>query len=193
MGKRILVINGHPDPSPERFCAALSDAYADAAAKAGAEVRRLAIGALDFPLIRSRAEFEDTDPPACIVAAQQDLTWAQHMVLVHPLWMGSAPALLKGFFEQTFRYGFAMPQPGEGIPHGMLSGRSARLIVTMGMPGMAYATLFGGFGVRAMKRGILALAGFKPVHATYVGQVEGKRDARETWLEAVREMGAKGA
>lgn len=36
----ILVINGHPDP--EAFCAALADAYRDAAAsQAGAKVREI--------------------------------------------------------------------------------------------------------------------------------------------------------
>lgn len=193
MGKRILIINGHPDPSPQRFCAALVQAYAEGASSHGHEVRRLDVGAVDFPLIRSRGEFEDTDPPAAILEAQAQLTWAEHIVLVHPLWLGSAPALLKGFFEQTFRYGFAMPQPGAGMPRGMLGGRSARIVVTMGMPGAIYRTVFGGFGVRAMKRGILGLAGIRPIHHDFVGMVEGKAEARRAWLAKMREMGARAA
>jgi putative NADPH-quinone reductase len=193
MGKRILIINGHPDARPERFCAALAEAYAQGAATQGRELRRLTVGALEFPLIRSRAVFEDTDPPACIQAAQKDLTWAEHIVLVHPLWMGSAPAFLKGFVEQTFRYGFAMPQPGVGMPHGLLGGRSARIVVTMGMPAAAYAALFGGFGVKAMERSILALAGIRPIRHTYVGQVESDANSRHRWLEKLRQMGSRAA
>jgi putative NADPH-quinone reductase len=189
LGKRILIINGHPDARGERFCAALVEAYHEGAASAGHEVKVLTVGELDFPIIRSKAAFEDTDPPACIQVAQTHLTWAEHIVLVHPLWMGSAPAYLKAFFEQTFRYGFAMPQPGEGIPHGRLGRRTARIIVTMGMPGAAYATIFGGFGVRAMERGMFRLAGIRPVRHTYVGQVESRADLRRRWLEKVREMG----
>lgn len=192
MGKRILIINGHPDADPKRFCAALAEAYAGGAKAGGHEVRRLNVGALDFPLIRSRGAFEDTDPPPAIIEAQEALTWAEHVVLVHPLWLGSAPAVLKGFFEQTFRYGFAMPQPGEGVPRGMLSGRSARLVVTMGMPGPVYSTIFGGFGVRAMQRGILGLAGFRPIRHDYVGQVEGKAETRKIWLEKMAALGRQG-
>jgi len=48
MAKRILVINGHPDPRPERFCAGLADAYATAAVAAGHDVRRIALGKLKF-------------------------------------------------------------------------------------------------------------------------------------------------
>jgi putative NADPH-quinone reductase len=190
MSKRILIINGHPDPSPKRYCAALAQAYAEGAAASGHEVRRLNVGELNFPIIRSRGEFEDSDPPPVIAKAQEAILWAEHIVLIHPLWLGAAPAFLKGFFEQTFRYGFAVPQPGEGIPHGKLSGRSARLIVTMGMPGALYASLFGGFGVRAMKRGILGLAGIKPIEHTYIGNVETSIDARRDWLEKVAKLGA---
>jgi len=190
MSKRILVINGHPDASPQRYCAAVAQAYADGATERGAEVRRLSIGELEFPLIRCRADFEDVDPPSCITSAQDAFVWAEHVVLVHPLWLGAAPAFLKAFFEQAFRYGFAVPQPGEEIPRGKLAGRSARLIVTMGMPGALYASLFGGFGVRAMKRGILGLAGFKPIEHTYIGNVETSADARRDWLDKVRRLGA---
>jgi putative NADPH-quinone reductase len=193
LAKRILIINGHPDPRPERFCAALAEAYSQGAAAAGHDIRRLTVGSLEFPLIRSRGAFEDMDPPACIQEAQQLLTWAEHIVLIHPLWMGSAPAYLKAFFEQTFRYGFAMPQPGEGIPHGRLGGRSARIIVTMGMPGAAYGAIFGGFGVRAVERSILRLAGIRPTRHTYVGQVESRSKARDTWLLKVRELGRRAA
>ena len=42
----ILVINGHPDPSPERLAAALAKAYAEGAETAGHQVRRIDIGAV---------------------------------------------------------------------------------------------------------------------------------------------------
>jgi putative NADPH-quinone reductase len=193
MSKRILVINGHPDPSPERYCAAVAQAYAEGAVDGGHEVRRLAVGDLEFPLVRCRSDFEDVDPPQCICSAQDLLLWAEHIVLIHPLWLGAAPAYLKAFFEQAFRYGFAMPQPGEAFPHGKLGGRSARLIVTMGMPGALYASLFGGFGVRAMKRGILGLAGIKPIEHSYIGNVETSAEARADWLDRVRRLGSQAA
>ena len=193
MSRRILIINGHPDPAPERFCAALAEAYAGAAIAAGHEVRRLDIGKMEFPLIRSAVAFEDTDPPPPIAAAQQDLAWAEHLVLIHPVWMGATPALLKGFFEQTFRYGFALPRPGPGYPRGLLGGKSARLVVTMGMPQTAYRLIFAEVGVRAEETGILALSGFKPIKKTLIGNIEAMgQPARRRWLERVAELGKAG-
>src|SRR5205085_10004476 len=100
MAKRILLINGHPDPRPERLCAALTAAYAEGAAAAGHEVRRLDIGALEFPVIRRADEFVKEPPPDEIVEVQQMVLWCELLVLVHPPWLGGAPALTKGFLEQ---------------------------------------------------------------------------------------------
>ena len=193
MAKTILILNGHPDPRPERFSAALAKAYAEGAASKGHETRSISVGALDFPLIRSAAEFMSPPAQPDIVAAQEAVTWAKHVVIVHPLWLGSAPALLKGFFEQVFRYGFALPLGGSGFPRGLLAGRTARIIVTMGMPAFIYRIMFGAHGVRALERSVLAVSGIKPVRHTLIGGVEGSFAKREKWLARVKALGAAGA
>jgi len=107
VGKRILIINGHPDPSSERFCAALALAYATGARAAGHEVRSLTLGTMDVPFLSSKAEFESGLPSGLIRAAQEDIRWCEHLVIVFPLWLGAAPARLKAFLEQVLRQGFA--------------------------------------------------------------------------------------
>lgn len=188
--QRVLVINGHPDPRPERLCAALARAYEDGARQAGREVRRIDVGALEFDLIRTAAAFTDGEPGPAIAEAQNDVLWADHMVIVHPLWLGSAPALLKAFFEQVFRYGFAIPD--NGAMRGLLSGRSARMVVTMGMPAPAYRWLFGAFGVRGLERSVLRLAGIRPIRRTLLGMVERSAAQRADWIERLRRLGAEG-
>ena len=49
MSRNILVVNGHPDPRPERFCAALCDAYSAGAQAQGCATRRLDVGSLRIP------------------------------------------------------------------------------------------------------------------------------------------------
>lgn len=192
MARRVLIINGHPDAAPERLSAALCEAYAEGARAAGREVRRLNVGALAFPLIRSRQDFESGAPPGDIAAAQAAVKWADHLVIVHPLWLGAAPALLKAFFEQVFRYGFALNAGGRGIG-GLLKGRSARVIVTMGMPAVFYSLVFGAFGVRGFERGVLWISGFRPIRHTFLGGIEGaSAEARAGWLAKVRRLGSKG-
>lgn len=77
--------------------------------------------------------------------------------------------MLKGFFEQVFRYGFALSEAGPFAR--LLKGRSARIVVTMGMPAPLYRFVFGAFGVRGLKRSVLNLAGIWSVRHTLFGGV----------------------
>lgn len=106
---------------------------------------------------------------------------------------GRPPARLKGFLEQVFRYGFAIPRPGEGSPlSGLLAGRTARLIVTMGMPGPVYRWMFGAFGVRAIERSVLWLSGLRRIRRILIGGVGGEGFSLTPWLDRVRALGAGG-
>jgi len=51
----------------------------------------------------------------------------------------------------------------------LLAGRSARIIVTMGMPVLLYRWYFGAYGVRGFERSILSFAGIKPVRESFYG------------------------
>lgn len=193
MSKRILVLNGHPDPSADRLCSALATAYIRGARKAGHEVERIDVGQLDFPLIRSAADFKSLDVPPDIAEAQAMVKRADHLVIVHPLWLGTAPALMKAFFEQVFREGYTLAEP-EAPLISLLSGRSARLIVTMGMPATAFRLLFGAHGVKAFERGVLWITGVRPVRHTFFGGVSDKAAKRiPGWLRKVESLGAAGA
>lgn len=190
MVDRIVVVNGHPDARPERLCSALVDAYVRGAHRAGHEVRRIDVGELEFPLIRSEADFQDAAPPATVRHAQEALLWANHLVIIYPLWLGSAPALLKGFLEQVFRYGFAISPPGERM-RGLLDGRSARIVVTMGMPAPIFRWVFGAFGARCLERGLLWVSGVKPIRRTILGGVGAADEkTRNGWLRKLEALGA---
>jgi putative NADPH-quinone reductase len=169
---RIAILQAHPDAAGVHLCHALADAYEKGAAEAGHEVRKLDIAQLDFPLLRSQAEF--TSPPQSrdIEKAQEAIRWAQHLVIVFPLWHGTMPALLKAFLEQVFRPGFALDYGTKGFPKKLLGGRSARIVVTMGMPVFLYRWYFRANGLRGLERSILAFAGIKPIRESLFGRVE---------------------
>lgn len=193
MGKRITIIQGHPDPDEGRFCHALGWTYEDGAVAGGHEVRTIDVAKLDFPLIRTRREFEKGPVPDDIRVAQDDIRWANHLVICYPLWLGTLPALLKGFFEQTFRYGYALDVGNRrGMVRKLLKGRSARIIVTMGMPAAVYRYYFRAHGLKSLESGILAISGISPVRSTLIGSIE-KPDARyrERWLGEIHELGRR--
>src|SRR5215211_4344995 len=188
---RIALIQGHPDRAGEHFCRALAEAYRSGAVAARHEVREIVVTDLDFPLLRSREEWENPPPVPAIAAAQEVIGWAEHLVFVYPLWLGTMPALLKAFLEQVFRPGFAMGNAGEGKGWSRkLAGKSARIVVTMGMPALIYRWYFGAHGLKSFEQGILGIVGIKPSRHSLVGSVEGiSPDKRRAWLETMRGLG----
>lgn len=191
-GRRIVLLDAHPDPAPCHFVHALADAYADAARGGGHELRRINLGKLDFPLLRKPASWTEGQAPEAIAAAQDDLAWAEHLVIVYPLWLGDVPALLKGFLEQALRPGFALGLGGRGFPKKLLRGRSTRIVVTMGMPALFCRMVYRAHSLKSLARNVLGFVGFKPVEQTIVGRVEDP-DQREEALAPMRELGARAA
>ena len=192
---RILLIQGRPDAVAPHLCHALCQAYAEGAMVAGHVVRQVDGAAIDFALLRSQHEWELGLLPASLKPAQADIGWAQHIVLFFPLWLGDMPALLKGFLEQVARPGFAFSTEG-GNTFGRkgLTGRSARVVVTMGMPALVYRWYFRAHSVKSLERNILGFVGIAPVNETLVGHVEQLGDAGVAkWKARMRVLGAKAA
>jgi len=192
MTRRIAIVQGNPDPRGKRFAHALAEAYADGAQAAGHEVRVIDVAKLDFPLVRSKEDFDKGAPPAAIQSAQHTIEWAEHVVFFYPLWLGAMPALLKAFLEQVFRPGFAYKFKGPGMPEKLLKGKSARIVVTMGMPAFVYRWYFRAHSLKSFRRNILEFCGIGPVASTLIGSVEAPKTDRNGWLATLRDLGSAG-
>lgn len=204
---RITIIQGHPDSGRVHFCHSLAQTYAKAAMQAGHEIRLLDVASLTFPQLRSAEEFHAGMLAPDIALAQQALVWAQHLLLVYPLWYGFPPARLHAFLEQIFRPGVAGARCGAGFPQGRLHGRTARLVVTMAMPGFVYR-LSGALSARALRRHLLGGSGIKPVRMDFIGHCGAGEEEDEAaalpppmpgpvpgagWLARMRRLGARAA
>lgn len=190
--QRIVIIQGHPDTGARHFCHALADAYADGALAAGHAVTRVEAAQLDFPLLRSQRDWEHGAVPPSLLPVQQAILEATHLVFLFPLWLGDMPALLKALLEQVARPGFAFrAEGGNPFAHKALAGRSARVVVTMGMPATVYRWYFQAHAVKSLERNILGFVGIAPVRRTLIGML-GKLDARraDKWLGRMRALGA---
>lgn len=187
---RIVIIQGHPDMRDDHFCHGLADAYRQGAEAAGAEVRTLAIAPLEFPVIRSDAQWRETPPPQDILHSQEQIRWADHLLIVFPLWLGTMPALLKAFFEQVMRPGFALDESDpDAMPMKLLRGKSAHLVVTMGMPAPLYRWYFQAHSIKSLERNVLGMCGIGPIRRTLIGSVDGDAGQRARWLDTVRALG----
>jgi putative NADPH-quinone reductase len=194
MTRRIAVIQGHPDASQSHYGHALASAYENAAKAAGHDVKRIDVARMDLAPLRSKADWDSESGNHAVREAQEIVQWAEHLVFFYPLWLGSMPALLKAFFEQVFRPGFAVARdPSERLWHRRLKGRSARIVVTMGMPALVFRAYFLSHSLKTLERNILGFCGIGPVRASLIGMVESPNPrGREKWLARISRLGGKG-
>ncbi|KAA5804895.1 NAD(P)H-dependent oxidoreductase [Alkalicaulis satelles] len=187
---RICLINAHPDPAPQRFCHALADAYQQGAEGAGHEVSRFDAGALDYGFLTSAAAFSEPAPEP-LQPVQAALQAADHVVLIYPLWLGMLPARAKALLEHLGRANMFLDTGADSSrwPAQKMRGKSARVIVTMGMPAAAYRIFFRSHSLKALETGVLGMSGFKPVRSTVFGMVEGSAERRTRMLADARRLG----
>ncbi len=193
MSRRIIIIDAHPDPERSHFCHALAEAYRQGAEEGGHTVRVIRLGDQDVPLLRSQREWENGVAPAVTRESQEAIGWAEHLVIIYPLWLGGMPAILKGFLEQVFRPGFAFKYSPKGLGIKLLKGKSARVVVTMGMPAFIYRWYFGAHSLKSLKRNILSFVGIGPIRTNIIGSIATTSDAKHRrWLETLRAYGGAG-
>lgn len=193
MPRRIVIVQGHPDPAGGHYGHALAKSYARGARHAGHEVQTLNVATCDFPILRSDAEFETGTLTDDIKAAQDTIQWGDHLVIFYPLWLGTMPALLKGFLEQVLRPKYAFLILDNGRWKKRLKGRSARIVITMRMPALAYRFFFGAHSLRSLERNILGFCGIGPLRTSTIGLVDSPNPkSRERWLKRMEKFGRRG-
>lgn len=91
------------------------------------------------PSLDSKRAFENGTQSRDIALEQDKLRWADAVILQFPLWWFSMPAILKGWVERTYAYGFAYgvgehsdARWGDRYGEGMMTGKRAMLVVTAG-------------------------------------------------------------
>jgi len=173
MKKNIVILQDHPESGGAHLCHALADAYKTGAEQAGMKVTTLDVGNIEFPILRTADDWNTGETPETLKEAQQQILDADHLVIFYPLWMGTMPALLKAFLEQIFRPTLV---PGGGVDHSLMSkvlkGKSVRIVVTMGMPALAYSLFFRAHSLKSLQRNILGFIGAGPIRTTLIGLVD---------------------
>jgi NAD(P)H dehydrogenase (quinone) len=137
---------------------------------------------------RKRTELEPD-----LLDAQQKVLWADHLVVIHPLWWGGVPAMMKGFFDRVFLPGFAFKKRENSLWWDkLLKGRTARIICTMDQPAWYYWLVYGAPGYKALKRMTFEYCGISPVGITSIGPLRLSKDTfRAGGIEKVRRLGQK--
>lgn len=188
--KKILVINGHP--RKDSFCDAISKTYSKSAAAAGYEVTLLNLYELNFNLnfAGSYTKNENEVEPD-ILNARNKIKEAQHIVIVHPVWWGSVPALLKGFFDKTLVPGFAFKYKKDSpMWDKLLSGKTAHIIYTTDTPVWFYSLFYRAPSVNMVRDRVLGFCGIKTKKVIGIGPIRNStKEFREKWLKKIEILG----
>lgn len=175
--KKILIIDAHPDN--KSFCSSLAEAYFKASLSAGFETKSLQVRDLHFELNLKKGYNKVQELEPDLKKSQELIKWCDHMVLVYPMWWGTVPALLKGFFDRALLPGFAFKyHEKDPFWDKLLVGRSARMIVTSDAPYLYNLLVNFSAPYNVVKKSILRFCGFSPVKLTAIGGVKNMSPAQ---------------
>jgi putative NADPH-quinone reductase len=186
---RALIINGNPDPRPERFCAAVCAAFADGIQEAGGRVRRLDIGKMNLPL--DAAVWRSATPSlrAELAQALEQFSWADRLFVVFPMWLAQAQAQLSMLFEELARQREPEIRVRKAI--GVVEEeKQAHVVVTTNLPSLLYHARAGKAGSGWM----VSFPGLRMLDTTIIGSIEAiTHEERIRWLRWVHCRGAAGS
>ncbi|MCT4589290.1 MAG: NAD(P)H-dependent oxidoreductase [Carboxylicivirga sp.] len=187
--KKVLIINGHPDR--ESLCSELAKRYQLGGQSAGATCQLIHLIDLEFSAILQHGYRQKMELEPDLVKMQAAIQEADHLVFVYPTWWGTQPALLKGFIERVFLPDFAFSYRKRSMLWDkLLTGKSARLIVTMDTPQWFYRMVYKQPGHNAMRKGVLQFCGIDPVKISSFSPVKTSTgEIRKKWLNKVEKLG----
>jgi NAD(P)H dehydrogenase (quinone) len=188
--KKVFIFLGQEDA--DTTCGKLASAYEDGARNNGHEVRRTNIGDMKFdPLLHAGYKtIQELEPD--LKKFQEDVKWADHVVIIYPTWWSAMPAILKGLFDRVWLPGFAFHFHKEDMFwDGLLKGKTARVVTTMDSWPLAERVMFGD-STNEITRAILKFAGVHPVHVWKVGMLKHATDAaKEKLFAKMRKLGSR--
>ena len=187
--KKIMIVVGHPQRNT--FCEALGKAYKDGAQSAGHDARLFLLADMTFdPILHDGyRKIQALEPD--LLSAYDALSDCDHLVIVFPLWCGDMPALLKGFIERILQPDLiARENTAHAMNWSIFEKKSARIVMTMGMPVSIYRFWYRGHALKLLTRNILNFIGIRPVKNTLFGMIgTSKPEQRDHWVEEVRALG----
>lgn len=154
-----LIILAHPNR--ESYCAAIAKRLNQALPSS---ILRDLHNPL-FPPVLSFDEMRGRVSDPELLSEQEAVKRADHLIFIFPVWWYDRPAVLKGWFDRVFSYGFAYTvENGRG--KGLLTDKEATVIATFGSTQEEIAQLHpgaAGWVTQALEIGTLRYCGFSKV------------------------------
>ncbi len=189
MTKRIFIWVAHPKSGS--LNAALAARYAKGAEAQGAEVRLMSLADMDFDPDLADGDASHMLAPD-LAQWQDNIRWADHVMIVHPYWWGAMPAKAKAVLDAALLSGFAYKYHGRGIGWDkLLEGRTGDAIITSDTPPWLDTLIYRSPGRRVMRNQVMKFTGIKPRRVVQMGSVKLANAAKiDRWLNRAENMGA---
>jgi NAD(P)H dehydrogenase (quinone) len=127
-----LIIYAHPNP--ESLNGQLQKALKAHLQENGHEVILRDLYALNFNPVLSLEDLAGQRRGTVaeeITIEQNHISWADIITFIYPIWWTGLPAIMKGYIDRVFSYGFAYSYD-QGIQKGLLGGKTAIIVNTHG-------------------------------------------------------------
>lgn len=176
---------------PKRyFSNRLAEEYANAA-REKYDVRLHMLHEMDFNPDLVAGYDGEQKLEASLDGFQDSISWADHLVIVTPIWWGAVPAKLKGLIDRTFLPGFAFRyENGKSTPRKLLNGKTSRIIMTMDTPPWYYRFIQGSPALKQLKTTTLEFCGFTSVKSNMWGPINSSNKiTRANWVKKVAVLG----
>jgi len=134
-----LIIYAHPNPASLNHF--FKQTVLESLEKSGQEVIVRDLNEINFNPALSLEDMrgQRMGQVAEDVQTEQDfITWADRIIFIYPIWWTGMPAIMKGYIDRVFSYGFAYKYD-QGVQKGLLSGKSTIIINSHGKSNAEYA------------------------------------------------------
>ena len=116
---------------------------------------------------------------------KEHLEWAEHLVMIFPVWWMTTPAMTKGFIDKVIFPAIAYDMK-DGRLVSRLSLRKVTVITTMNTPADIYREVFGNPLEGSLIKGTFRQIGIENIEWTSLSEVKQvSREQREAWLEEI--------
>lgn len=196
---KTLIVYDHPYEGS--FCKAILDAAQEGLAESGQPCRIINLNKDNFdPVMRAKDlkafakggkegenGLEGIDP--LILEYKKKLEWAEHLVMIFPIWWMTTPAMTKGFIDKVIFPGIAYTMQNGKLLSRLDSLEKVTIITTMNTPSDIYKERFGNAIESTLIKGTFNQIGIKNVDWLSFNKVKQTSELqRREWLELVSDI-----
>ena len=177
----ILLIYGHPK-TPTSFNFSLKEKLVFALKNRGHSVLVRDLYEISFyPLLSSDdlSKFHSHEIPDDIKKEHEFIKNADVIIFIYPIWWAGSPAIIKGYIDRVFSYGFAYMYKGDKVV-GLLTDKRAIIINSTGSTDEFYEKEgFHNAIKKTVDEGIFKFCGFKKVRHIFFGGIMNKTESEK--------------